>query len=150
RYFKSWFIWKPTIGQAQWPLFLPGGYLIGTLLLVNLLAAHLKRFQLSWKKFGIHLTHGGLMLLLLGQLSTDMSSTESAMRLAEGETKNYSQDFRANELVLIDTSDPARDRVVSIPESIVARKGDIRHAALPVTLRVKNYWPNCDVDERPP
>src|SRR5205809_1097861 len=149
-YFKSWFVWLPTIGERQWFVLLPGGYLIGTLLLANLLAAHIKRFQLSTKKIGIHLTHGGLILLLLGQLFTDMFSSESAMRLAEGEAKNYSQDFRANELVLIDTSDPANDRVVSIPESLVARKGEIRDKALPVILRVRDYWRNCEVEERPP
>src|SRR6266516_4494325 len=150
RYFKSWFIWRPTIGDNPWPLLLPGGYCIGTLLLVNLLAAHIQRFRLSARKIGIHLTHGGLILLLLGQLLTDMFSTESAMRLAEGEAKNYSQDFRANELVVIDTSDPRNDRVVSIPESLVARKGLVRHPALPVNLRVSDYWQNCDVDEVPP
>src|SRR5207249_10627158 len=47
RYFKSWFIWRPTIADSPWPLLLPGGYCIGTLLLVNLLAAHIKRFRLS-------------------------------------------------------------------------------------------------------
>ena len=41
--------------------------------------AHIKRFRLSARKIGIHLTHGGLILLLLGQLLTDMFSTESAM-----------------------------------------------------------------------
>ena len=37
----------------------------------------------------------GVILLLLGQLGTDMLSTESAMRLEAGQTKNYSEDFHA-------------------------------------------------------
>src|SRR4030088_2695456 len=61
RYFKSWFVWQPTIGDSVWPILLPGGYLIGTMLLINLLAAHLKRFKLTTKKIGIHLIHGGLI-----------------------------------------------------------------------------------------
>src|SRR5579859_7387122 len=60
RYFKSWFIWQPTIGDNVWPIALPGGYLIGTLLLINLLAAHIKRFQFTTKKIGIQLIHGGI------------------------------------------------------------------------------------------
>src|SRR5262245_38044449 len=96
RYFKSWFILVVTLGGKNIPIPLPGGYLLGTLLLLNLLAAHLKRFQLTWKKAGIHLIHGGLILLLLGQLLTDALSTESALRFEEGESKNYSEDFRAN------------------------------------------------------
>ncbi|MDB6023011.1 MAG: hypothetical protein JWQ04_2868 [Pedosphaera sp.] len=150
RYFKSWFIWKPTIGDTSWPIGLPGGYLIGTMLLLNLLAAHIKRFQFTTKKLGIHLIHGGLILLLLGQLLTDFLSRESSMRLFEGTSLNYSEDFRANELVMVDTSDPKSDLVVSIPESQVEAKGEIRDASLPVTMRVRDYWPNCDVEPIPP
>jgi hypothetical protein len=36
--------------------------------------------------------------------------------------------------------------VVSIAEAEVARKGVIQHAALPVTIRIKEYWQNCDVE----
>src|SRR5579872_3927892 len=142
RYFKSWLVWRPTIGDATWPVALPGGYLIGTLLLVNLLAAHIKRFKLTTKKIGIHLIHGGLILLLLGQLLTDAFSHESAMKLREGGSKYYSEDFRADELAVVDTSDPKSDSVVSIPESLLSRGGEIRDPALPVTLRVRDYWPN--------
>ncbi|HZV32960.1 MAG TPA: cytochrome c biogenesis protein ResB [Verrucomicrobiae bacterium] len=150
RYFKSWLVFEPTIGNSVWPIILPGGYLLGTLLLINLLAAHIKRFQFTSKKIGIHLIHGGLILLLLGQLLTDMLSHESSMRLFEGSRSNYSEDYRANEFVMTDTSDSTSDKVVSIPESLLAEKGEIRHEALPVTLRVLNYWQNCDVQEIPP
>lgn len=150
RYFKSWLVLQPTIGNSVWPIVLPGGYLLGTLLLINLLAAHIKRFQFTRKKIGIHLIHGGLILLLLGQLLTDALSHESSMRLFEGTRSNYSEDYRANELVLTDTSDPASDFVVSIPEARLADKGEIRDANLPVTMRVLDYWPNCDVEENPP
>src|SRR5712675_1033463 len=82
RYFKSWFIFNPTIGDSRWPIILPGGYLIGTMLLINLVTAHIRRFQFTRKKLGIHLIHGGLVLLLLGQLLTDVLSRESAMTLS--------------------------------------------------------------------
>jgi len=150
RYFKSFIIWRPTIGDTTWPIALPGGYLLGGLLLINLISAHIKRFQLTWKKLGIHMIHGGLILLLLGQLLTDVFSQESAMQLSEGESRNYSEDFRADELVLIDTSDPQSDRVISIPESRLAAQGDLQDSALPVTLRVRGYWANCEVNTIPP
>ena len=148
RYFKSWFIWGVTLGGKNVPLPLPGGYLLGTLLLVNLLAAHLKRFQLTWKKAGIHLIHGGLILLLHGQLLTDAFSTESALRLAEGESKNYSEDFRANELVVIDKSNPEHDEVIAVPETLLANGKEIKQEKLPFTLRVQNYWRNSRILER--
>ena len=145
RYFKSFLIlWSPEGSSWRFPVF-PGGYLVGLVLLVNLLAAHAKRFKLTKKKIGIFLIHGGLILLLVGQLSTDLLSTESAMRLREGESKNYSEDFHANELVVIDKSVDSEDRVVSIPERIVAEQKEIRHASLPFTLNIRDYWPNSDL-----
>lgn len=72
------------------------------------------------------------------------------MQLSEGESRNYSEDFRADELVLIDTSAPQGDRVISIPESRLSAKGDIQDPALPVTVRVRGYWVNCEVNEIPP
>src|SRR2546430_7673241 len=149
RYFRCFLIyWSPAGAHWEMPVF-PGGYLLGTVLLANLLAAHISRFKLTRKKLGIHLIHGGLILLLLGQLLTDALSTESAMRLAEGEAKNYSQDFRANELVLIDTSDPQRDRVTSIPEALVAKKGEIAPPELPLKARVLGYWGNSALFDTP-
>src|SRR5262249_32074537 len=143
------FIWAPTIGDTTIPLPFPGGYLIGTVLLINLLAAHVKRFHFTVKKIGINVTHAGVIVLLLGQLLTDVFSTESGLRLAEGETKNYSEDFRANDLVVIDKTDPKQDQVVSIPESLVSKKGEIRDPRLPVTFRVKRYWENAKILSEP-
>lgn len=127
------------------PVF-PGGYMLGGLLVISLIAAHFTRFKFSRKKLGIFLTHVGLILLLIGQVFTDVASTESALRLAEGETRNYSQDFRANELVVIDTSDPEHDRVVAIPEARVAKEGVIEHEALSsskLKLKVLKFWRNA-------
>jgi len=142
RYFKSWFIWRPTVGDYQWPILFPGGYLLGTLLIINLLAAHAMRFKFTKKKTGIFMVHAGVVCLLLGQLLTDAFSSESAMRLSEGEAKNYSQDFRANELVVIDATDPKHDEVVSIDEHRVATSKEISPEKLPFTLRILKYWPN--------
>lgn len=149
RYFRSLFIWWGPAG-AHWtlPVF-PGGYFIGGVLLINLFAAHARRFKFSKKKIGILTIHAGIVLMLLGQFATDLLSVESAMRLFEDETKSYSEDFRAAELAVIDTSDAARDRVYSIPESRLARKTGIRDARIPLSVRVKEFWPNADLVRSP-
>jgi hypothetical protein len=149
RWFRSFFVINAHLGRWPVPIF-PGGYLIGILLVVNLLTAHITRFKLTWRKSGIFMVHAGLVVLLLGQLFTDMFATEGALRLSVGETRNYSEDFHANELIVVDTSDPTADQVVAIPESIVAKRGEISHPSLPVKLRVKSYWPNCELLDRPP
>jgi len=140
--FRSFFVhWTPAGSHLRIPVF-PGGWLIGLALLVNLLAAHIKRFQLSKKKTGILLIHAGLIFLLAGQFMTEMFQVESQMRLPVGATLNYSEDSRNHELAVIDVTDPGRDRVVSIPEPLLARGGEIHPPGLPFTLRVKNYFQN--------
>src|ERR1700677_3376280 len=69
RYFRQWLIFGLDVFGHRIPLLLPGGYLIGTLLVLNLVAAHIYRFQLSVKKIGIQITHAGVILLLVGQLA---------------------------------------------------------------------------------
>src|SRR5580693_337186 len=76
-YFRQWIVLGLDLFGRNVPIILPGGYLIGTLLLVNLIAAHIYRFQLSVKKIGIQLAHLGVILLLVGQLTTDMLAHES-------------------------------------------------------------------------
>jgi len=76
-------------------------------------------------------------------------STESAMSLAEGESRNYSQDFRDNELVIIDATAPDRDKVFSIPESLVAKKKEVLVPELPFTVRILNYWENSALFDAP-
>lgn len=151
RWFRSFIVWWGPQG-AGWkvPIF-PGGYLIGGVLLVNLIAAHIKRFQFTWKKFGIHLTHTGIILLLVGQLATDLLSRETQMRFAEGETRKFSENARKSELVFMtDAGKSGEDKVVSIPESLLKKPGEIRNESLPVTVRVKEYYPNSMVRGRGP
>ena len=65
----------------------PGGYTLGFLLLINLVAAHATRFKLTTKKLGLFLTHFGLILLLLGEFFTGLWQEDFQMRIDEGQTK---------------------------------------------------------------
>lgn len=145
RYFRSLLVyWSPADGGWKIPVF-PGGYLIGALMVVNLVTVTIQRLRLRREHFGLLLVHAGLVLLFLGQLFTDLLSVESALRFEIGETRNYSEDFHANELVLVDTSDPARDTVVSIPERVIARGGDLKVPGTPLTVAVQRYWANAEL-----
>lgn len=142
RYFQSWLVWWPAEGNGlRIPIF-PGGHLIGAVLLVNLIAAHVRRFRWNRKKFGIHLIHAGLIIMLAGGLFTDLFAVESHMRLERGDTKNYSEDQRHMELAVIDTTDPDLDQVTAIPESVLKTNRTIDHWSLPFRIGVRNYYPN--------
>jgi hypothetical protein len=140
KYFRSLFVlWR--VGEFPIPVF-PGGYLLGGLLLINLVTAHVYRFKFTWRKAGIFLTHAGLILLLVGELLTGLWQEEYQMRLVEGETKNYAESYRRNELAIIETTDPKFDDVVAIPESVLAHQREIQHPKLPFRIVVRDYFPN--------
>ena len=145
RYFQSWLVWWPAEGRGlRMPIF-PGGHLIGAVLLVNLIAAHTKRFRWAWRKLGIHLTHAGLIIMLAGGLFTDLFAVESHMRLERGDTKNYSEDQRHMELAVIDMTDHDLDQVTAIPESVLKNNRTIDHWSLPFRIVVRNYFPNSQL-----
>ena len=150
KYFHSFFVMQviPQTGITV-PAF-PGGYLIGGLLLINLLAAHIYRFKLEWRKSGIQLTHAGLILLLVGELLTGLLAEESLMRIDEGQTKHYSESYRQYELALLDLTNPAYNDVVAIPETVLAETGTIQHPQLPFQVKIKDYYPNASLQRRSP
>jgi hypothetical protein len=149
-FFRSFLVfWGPK--DAGWKIpVLPGGYLVGGVLLFNLIASHLKRFSLTRNKVGIWMVHFGLILLLTGQLLTDVFSRESALHLREGQAKNYSEAGRQAELAIIDATDPDTDKVVAISQGVLTGQREIRQADLPFTVRVKDFYANSVVEERPP
>jgi hypothetical protein len=124
---------------------MPGGYLLGGMLLINLVAAHVTRFTLSAKKAGIFLIHIGLILLLISELLTDVLSEESQMPVDEGSSSNYSQEYRNNELVLIDRADPDFDTVHSIPIALLKPGKTVLVPDSPLTIRTISYYPNAQI-----
>src|SRR5258707_2366304 len=142
RYFKSFFLYFPPPGTSlKFPWF-PSGYLVGGLLLLNVIAAHLARFKLTWKKAGILVLHSGVILLLFGQLFTSLFQVESQMRLDQGETKNYSLSYYQNELTVIDTSAPDFDQVISIPDSQLYKNHKIDLPVDSLAVGIDEYFIN--------
>ena len=149
------------------PVPLPGGYLLGGLLLINLMTSATFRYQLKVKHAGIWITHSGLALMLISELVTDLTEKESIMILDEGESANYSKDFHADEFVLIDESGEETDEVLSLPINLLDSepdnvggllgnwfKGDAKglqeinlkdsDSRFPFVLEVKKFYKNAD------
>ncbi|HEY3897102.1 MAG TPA: cytochrome c biogenesis protein ResB [Chthoniobacter sp.] len=146
RYFRHWYIIGTTLWGHHLPWFVwPGGYTLGFGLLINLIAAHIKRFQWKMSKFGIHLTHLGIIILLVGQLATDMLQVESHMTFMEGDTGNFIESPRHHELVFVADAGKGNDEVVSVPEAMLVKGKEISHPKLPFKIEVKDYSPNGDV-----
>ncbi len=144
-YFKQWIVIGANLFGHKIPLLLPGGYLLGTLLLINLVAAHIYRFQLTPKKIGIQLAHAGVIVLLVGQLSTDMFSRELQMHFDEGQTRNYSDSANDYELIF-----QSGDTITAIPEKLLQPGTGLEVTNLPFNIIVKTNWHNSDVSFRAP
>jgi len=149
QFFKTFFVLKKIPGtEIPVPVF-PGGYFIGGLLLINLILSHIYRFRFTWAKSGIQLTHGGLILLLLGELFTGLWQEDYQLRLDEGVEKNYSESFRDQELAISDTTHPDFDDVVILPDRLLAKRGaggaggEVQHPKLPFRVVVRDYFPNA-------
>jgi hypothetical protein len=118
-------------------------------LLINLVASQLKNFSFRRDRIGLWMVHFGLILLLLGQLLTDLLARESSLHLREGETRNYSESDRQVELAVSDITQPDTEKVVAIPQGLLSGGKEIQNPALPFSLRVKQFFANSRLEDRP-
>ncbi len=146
KWFRSFVVVHDT-GGSRVPVF-PGGYLIGGLLLVNLISAHLYRLKLVWRKAGIQLIHSGVIVLLVGELITGILQEDFQMTIVEGASRNYSESFRDYEVAIVDVSNPAYDDVVAIPDAVFSHGGEIQHAKIPFRVVPQFYFPNSSARPR--
>ena len=144
KYFRSFVVVQQLPGTGLSLPFFPGGYLVGGLLLINLLCAQFLRFRLSWRNVGLHLTHFGIALLLVGELVTGLLSVESHLTLDTGETRNYAEAAFGRELAITDITDPAYDQVWSVPLSRLERREPIALPGCPLTILPIQFFPNAN------
>jgi hypothetical protein len=146
KYFHTFAVFT-QVGKFSLAVF-PGGYLIGGLLLINLIGSLIFRFVFDWRKVGIQLIHVGIILLLVGELLTGLWQNEYHMRLDEGQTRHYAESYREVELVITDVTDAATDEVFAIPEGTLARKQATQHPLLPFRVVPRTYFPNAELRMR--
>jgi hypothetical protein len=150
RYIRSFVLWAEVPGTGWSVAIFPGGALVGLVLTVNLVAAQAKRLELSWRKAGLWIVHAGLILLFAGEFVTSAFQVESRMAIEQGQTVNYVERQRGLELAVVDVTDPAHDDVYGVPQSLLARGGDVPVPGTPLTLRVKGWYENADLGNRGP
>jgi hypothetical protein len=159
QYFRSWYVWVPfqliaefgkrffsfafadtTVWKGSFPL--PGGWLLGGVMLVNLLAAHLTRFKLAWRRTGIITIHIGVILLMAGELVTGLYAVESRMVLQIGESASFIDHSRRVELAFVD---PASGRTITIPQGMLKANSVVTHPDLPVDVEVVEFLKNTTI-----
>jgi hypothetical protein len=102
------------------------------------------------KRAGIVLLHGGVGLMMFSELWVGKTAVEAQMHIVEGETVNFVQDIRTNELAVIDASEPDTEKVVAIPQHFLKQDATLKHDVLPFDLKIVKYLQNSDLKDIQP
>jgi hypothetical protein len=155
-YFRSALVWIPlktvlfrTV-NVPGAIPYPGGWLLGGLLLVNLLAAHIVSFKLTWRRIGIWLIHSGIVLMMIGEVVTGLCQVEGQMRITLDDSTNFVEYPSRPELAIVDASDYQVDHVTVVPTAMLRRGGLIRDEQLPFDVEVMRYMVNSDLQNARP
>ena len=148
-YFRSLYVWIPlkivlmhSVSDIGGAILFPGGWLIGALLLINVLAAHAVRFKMTWKRSGIFLIHAGLIIMMLGELVTGLYQIEGHMFIMQGTVSNYVERDRSPELAIVDRSGPDVDKEIIISPRRVMQGGKIEDEKLPFDVDIVEFMFN--------
>jgi hypothetical protein len=164
KYIKAWIVWVPLqqfvdffrvffeFGQktkidASMPF--PGGIVLGSMIFINLIAAHAVRFKMTWKRSGLFMIHAGLILLLIGEVIARFYSVEQIMRINEGQSVNFSEITRQFELAFTVPAADNQEEIISIPGSKLIPGKRIKDELLPVDVEVLSYFKNSTIVEEP-
>jgi hypothetical protein len=162
RYFRSFIIWIPArtllfnlsqanleaLGLANFALPFPGGWLIGGVMMINLLAAHAIHFKMSWRRSGIVVIHAGIVLLMISEVITGVYALEGHMHIPTGTSVNYVQHNHLPEIVFTHPSEKkGKDVVAVVPKQYLHTGAVIDDPKLPCTLKIVQYMSNSNLLE---
>lgn len=143
-FFQSLFVFLPITDTLSIPIF-PGGSLLGLILSINLVATIITRKLYQIKKLGLFLIHMGLLTLIIGGGLSSLLSQESMMAIQESETKNFSEDFRENELIFTFKESTQTETVISVPESKLKPGQIVSIPGHSFKLHIQAVLPNSQV-----
>ena len=131
------------------PLPLPGGALLLSLLLVNLLVGGVLRMRLGWRKVGILVAHLGIVVLLVGSAIEHSRSDKGYLALSLTEAGDVFFSHTDWELAVRDDPGPGAKEYV-IPQADLRRAANggsvVRtHDALPFDVVVTDWGRNTEV-----
>lgn len=163
RYFNSWFVVSPVVSLIGLVLFktypahldwmvlpLPGGLTLGVLLGVNLVAAHIRYYRFGWKKTGITLIHGGLVLLLISGFMGSLFQKEWNMALDEGGGPvHHLSAFRGAELAIIQTADDGTETHFVADRPLLFEGNQFPLGDSGLMVKVEAFAGNAATDRRP-
>lgn len=135
RFFYSWVIWVFVIP-------LPGGMLCGLMFFLNLLVKFLTASDWGLKKSGIHITHVGVLVLLIGGFVSHATRSEQVIALNPKEMTNMAASFTETDFVVLKDGLP----FIKTDFQTVDTQD---FSALPFEFTLLSSCENCEIVPRP-
>jgi hypothetical protein len=136
RIFFGYIIWVKGIVPF------PGSSTVLWVLSLQLILFMAVQLPLVWKKFGLWVVHGGLLLLLVGGFITQLMAVESQLTLAEGQTGQTTTSYDQWEVVAF-TSQGDTNTVTAYADYALKPGAVLRFDQFKSTLTVKTYYENA-------
>ncbi|MEZ0388236.1 MAG: cytochrome c biogenesis protein ResB [Verrucomicrobium sp.] len=139
------------IGPWVMPVLMPGGMLLMAVLTLNMIFGGLIRIRKTGRTFGVIITHGSIVFMLLAGLVSHWYKKDGALSLAEGQSTDEFRSFH-NSVIEIERLEPVskegKRTALVIPGSQFKdlREGKARTFTsndLPFDLMVMNYEVNA-------
>jgi len=97
------------------PIPIPGGYLLGALVILNMSLAYKKFFRGKGIDIGIFLIHSGILLLVVSAFIAGATRTEGQIWIHQGSSSNAVETITESELVLTHVLANGSTQTTSIP-----------------------------------
>jgi len=102
KYFESaWIVDSVPVGPLTIPVFLPGGYLLLTILFFNILAGTLLKIRKNWRAVGLYISHVGILILIFSSFVTRHFAWEGNMALKPGMQSGEALHYRNWQLEIL-------------------------------------------------
>lgn len=126
----------------------PGAQLVMWVLFFNVVSAALIRFVYSWKRVGILIIHGGLILFLVSGYILLHCSEDSHLTLKEGESSNVSTAFHTWEIAVWEEGEETQTNTIerditSVDIAKIIKDSPVVFGRHGISLRLKDYCRNC-------
>ncbi|MEO0445545.1 MAG: hypothetical protein AAF191_05650, partial [Verrucomicrobiota bacterium] len=136
KYFESLWIRDDLNG---FPIWLPGTALLMGLFFINLILGTIVKVRKNWKTIGIHVSHAGMLLLILSSLITLRFAWEGNMALYPGMESNEVLSYHHWQLEILPIDDDGKaEEALVIPHQTLKAIGKgsktFQSSSLPFTL----------------
>lgn len=153
KYFESLFVVHHIFDKV--PVLLPGGYLLMSLLTINLIFGGVIRMRKGWRQAGVLVVHAGILLLMASAFITHRYAIEGHLTLYENQRSDEFLSYHHWELAVTQAATTGSVQQFVVPDSVFAdlapgETTTFKAEALPFDLQIDNFYPNASLQRAGP